>query len=146
MIKKIIYKGFYYTFYPYIWMRLRTSKRVYVAVCINHNLILTQNWLGGHKKWRLPGGGIKLGESAETAATRELKEELDLIIKPDQLIPISYKLSNICYFKVELQHMPKISINKKELYAVKIVEIDSINSLNIEFASAKAIASIAWSN
>ena len=45
---------------------------------INSAVLMVEHSKGGKAYWLLPGGGVKLGESAETALKRELKEELNL--------------------------------------------------------------------
>ena len=45
---------------------------------INSTVLLVEHSKGGKLYWLLPGGGVNLGESAESALKRELKEELNL--------------------------------------------------------------------
>lgn len=56
------------------------------------NVLLTQRPEGKilAGQWEYPGGKIEPGEIPEESLCRELKEELDLIVKPEDLIPLSF--------------------------------------------------------
>jgi 8-oxo-dGTP pyrophosphatase MutT (NUDIX family) len=48
------------------------------------NILLVRTWFG-KQRWSFPGGGIAKGESPETAALREVREETGLILRVDDL-------------------------------------------------------------
>ncbi len=54
-----------------------------VAIWWGERLLLVKSSYRG--TWSLPGGGLEAGETALQAAVRELAEELDLVVTPDQL-------------------------------------------------------------
>ena len=66
---------------------IKRTRRVYVAVIHEKQVILIKNWLA-RDTWRFPGGGIGRGESPESAAVREIKEELRLVINESGLIEV----------------------------------------------------------
>ena len=67
------------------WMRLKTrlrsEERVRVIVVNDKNEVLLVRPVMGVRKWELPGGMAKRGESFETAAARELFEETGIRIR-----------------------------------------------------------------
>ena len=54
-----------------------------VAIWWGERLLLVQS--SYRDRLSLPGGGLDAGETAKQAAVRELAEELDLVVKPEQL-------------------------------------------------------------
>lgn len=76
----------YWLILPYRVTWLATTDRVGVILTDpGGKIFLTKNWLGSGI-WRLPGGGVKRGESLPAAAVRELAEELGLRLSPSELI------------------------------------------------------------
>jgi 8-oxo-dGTP pyrophosphatase MutT (NUDIX family) len=69
---------FYLAGWPIIWLGLKGSRRAYIIVVCNNDVLVIKNWLGYKRKWRLPGGGVHRKEDPGQAAVRELKEELGL--------------------------------------------------------------------
>ena len=101
--------------------------------------------LHGEGTWTMPGGKLEFGESFETAAVREVKEETDLNIREDDLKFIS--LSND---RVTDAHFVTIGFLCENFDGeVKVMEPDEItewewfdlNNLpeNIFFPSAKVL-------
>lgn len=84
---------------PFIQAVIRRTERVYVAVIYEKQVILVKNWLA-RDTWRLPGGGIGKNETPQSAAVREVKEELRLVLSESQLVKIStgvMKTDNLNY-------------------------------------------------
>jgi 8-oxo-dGTP pyrophosphatase MutT (NUDIX family) len=71
----------------------RRSARVLVVDGADRILLLrfTNDGLAGGGGWITPGGGVDDGESLVDAAARELREEIGLVVPPDQLgRPVAY--------------------------------------------------------
>mgnify|MGYP002783872745 CR=1 FL=1 len=82
---------------------MNSSPVVYVAACVLKNfdedVLLVQRPSGKSMEglWEFPGGKIEKNESPEQALVRELKEELGISVKSDNLVPlhfVSYRYSD----------------------------------------------------
>ena len=95
-------------------------------------------WLGGRvpavsRSYRthssLPGGGIRRGEEPREAARRELREELGLDVRPDDLVLAremivdwDYRRDRVRVFELRLRAEPVIRIDNREVVAARFVE------------------------
>lgn len=61
------------------------AKRTRIAVVHNEHVLVIQN-ITNFRNWTLPGGGYRRGESAATCVTRELREELGIVLSPEILV------------------------------------------------------------
>lgn len=75
--------------YPAIRLAVWRSHRAYVLIVCDNDILLTKNWMGLQRIWRLPGGGVHRSEPSHIAAVRELHEELGLVAPPDELYTLN---------------------------------------------------------
>ncbi len=72
----------FYLTWPILYFITQKTTRVRVKIIHENRILLVKNWYGPGE-WQLPGGGIKPGETALVAASREIKEELSMVIPSD---------------------------------------------------------------
>lgn len=56
------------------------EQRATAVIIDNDKILLIHRYKNGKDYWVLPGGGIKIGETPESALVREVKEELSLVV------------------------------------------------------------------
>lgn len=134
---KIFGKLTYFFGYPIFRLLIKGTTRAYVVVLVEDEILVTKNWLGFQKKWRLPGGGVNAGEQPIIAAQRELLEEVGIAIHEQNLQPLSSKpfRSNFKYdyylFTLRMPQKPKLKIDNKEILSAEFVSLKQIEKLNI---------------
>lgn len=99
--------------------------RVGLGVIVENDsgLILVGKRIGSHAPyWSIPGGRLKLGESFEVGAKRELREEFDIDIEEPKVIAVT---NNLRTYKTEgLHYISVILWAKKFRGEPRIVEQD----------------------
>ena len=64
---------------------------VVAAALINEGTVMmSTRVVDGVHKWEFPGGKVDVGETPEIALAREMKEELDVTLRPEDLMPLSF--------------------------------------------------------
>ncbi len=104
---------------------LRRTHRAYVIIYANGSVLVVKNWLS-RQDWRLPGGGVRGGESPELALVRELEEEIGLAVVPEALELVSngfwphdkLRFSYLIYI-INLPEMPHLQLKKREIVGYK---------------------------
>jgi ADP-ribose pyrophosphatase YjhB (NUDIX family) len=82
---------------------------------------------------RLPGGGANRGEGSRIAASRELEEEVGLMIHPSQLRLVwATKLprGSAKLYEVRLETIPELRIDPREIIEAMFVPVSALHESN----------------
>jgi 8-oxo-dGTP diphosphatase len=93
-----------------------------VALWHRGEVLLVQNSYLAFRS--LPGGSIKRGESARAAAVRELREEVGIDARPEDLVQVVDvrhawigKLDHVEIFELVVAERPRVAIDQREVVA-----------------------------
>ena len=115
--------------------------KVVAAIIVNDDKIFaTQRGYGDFKGgWEFPGGKVEAGEMPQEALVREIKEELDIVIRVGELIDTveydypTFHLSMDCFVAkfvsgnlVLKEHAAARWLSKKELDSVEWLPADVV--------------------
>ncbi len=96
------------------------SNGVYIAVWCKNKVLLIKN--SYKNDFTLPSGGIKKGEHPNIAAARELFEEVNIKVKPDELKFVGaysnryeYKRDTINLFEIRFKSEPAFKVDNREV-------------------------------
>jgi 8-oxo-dGTP diphosphatase len=108
------------TIYPLarIWWRMVGHEGVAVAVWANQRVLVVRH--SYKPNWRLPGGGIKRGETSRLTAVRELREETGLVVSPDALrevFKIGGRYGWVHILETHLADEPSLTVDRREIIA-----------------------------
>lgn len=115
--------------FPVIWLARNYTRRARVLVVSQGEFLLVRSWIGSGK-WELPGGGLHRRESYRIGVSRELFEEVGIVVKPEKLlIDDSSKKSSLLH-GVYLAEKPKINLRVLEIRDYKWIKFDDCNTID----------------
>ncbi len=98
-----------------------------VAVWLGGRVLAVRQPYRSNLSW--PGGGIRRGEAPREAARRELREELGLLVGPDDLVfaremvaDWDFRRDHVRVFEVHLRAEPDLRVDNREIVAARFVE------------------------
>jgi 8-oxo-dGTP pyrophosphatase MutT (NUDIX family) len=99
---------------------------VVVAVWLNGEILAVTQSYQDTLTW--PGGGIEPREEARDSAVRELREELGLVVGPQELIyvdtvTVDWRFRNDCVrlFELKLNARPHLHLDNREIIAARFM-------------------------
>lgn len=134
-LPKLLGKIIYIVGKPIQILILMNSKRAYIVLVHEDSILVTKNWLGTHKTWRLPGGGLHRGEQPLDGALREVIEEVGVTLQPSDAQALHSEPFRakgrfwFWLFVVHVKEKPNITINTKELIAAEWIPIEELQKL-----------------
>lgn len=137
--------------YPVLLLLLNGSKRAYVLIIYKNKVLVTKNWLGYKRQWRLPGGGSKTGESYLQTALREVQEEVGINLHGAKIqalgAPVRHKKGfDYQTFVTELTEVPTIIKEIPEIWEAEFVDIKILNDSEINLQLKNAIRKLGKSS
>jgi len=117
-----------------IWWRLTRPRHegVVVAVYVGPALLLVRS--SYRRGWHLPGGGVRRGEMPETAARRELAEEIGLT--PSVLLPAGFtcgtwdgRRDRVHFFELRLVELPQLQLDNREVIGARLMSPAELQSM-----------------
>lgn len=112
--------------WPITWLAVNNSRRTRVLIIAKDEVLLVKNWLG-RNRWTLPGGGAHGKETLQTAAAREIKEELGLDVDENDLQLLFQKEGmrdtgfrfDCDGFLLLLKHKPTLALDNLEMHEAR---------------------------
>lgn len=132
ILPKLLGKIAYIVTWPGIRLLLLNSQRAYLVIQVGNEVFVTKNWLGLHKKWRLPGGGLKNNEDKIKGLARELNEEIGLDLTKYQVTTLTASpISNSAGYQYSLYQLkihkkPALNIDQQEIADYAWIDIGKI--------------------
>ena len=112
-----------------LWWRMRRPAYdgAAVAVSLDGRVLAVQPSYRANPSW--PGGGVRRGEEPREAARRELRKQLGLDVRPDDLVLAremvvewDYRREHVRVFELRLHREPVLRIDNREIVAARFVE------------------------
>lgn len=150
-LPKVAGKIVYLVNYPLICYKLNGTTRAYVVIHANGKVLLTKNWLGLHRDWRLPGGGVRNGEDMAAAVVRETAEETGIGLNLTALKLVTKRLRHskkgyyYYIYYVDLVSEPTVQ-HHAEIACAEFVDINQISRYILDEIAKAASDALGWSH
>lgn len=133
--------------------------RVYGILIQDDKLLVSDEYIKGHKITKLPGGGLEFGEGTIECLIREFKEELDLEVEPlnhfyttdffvssafsatSQVISIYYKVKPLSRLNFKVSEIPFDFQDIKEgAQSMRWINLNDLSENDFTFIIDKKVA------
>ena len=117
-----------------IWWQVRRPRHegALVAIHVGQALLLVK--ASYRDEWNFPGGSIHEGETPETAAQREMQEEIGM--SSHALQPVGKVCGNwdgrrdkVHFFELHLDSLPELRLDNREIIAAKLVSLEELRGI-----------------
>jgi 8-oxo-dGTP diphosphatase len=119
-----------------VWWRLTRPRHqgAMVAVYVGSALLLVRS--SYRSQWQLPGGGVRRGETPESAARRELSEEIGLrasAVRPAGMASGIWdgRRDRVHFFELCLAKLPDLHLDNREIIAARLTPIDELPTVTL---------------
>jgi 8-oxo-dGTP pyrophosphatase MutT (NUDIX family) len=119
------------------WWRIWRSRHqgALVAVHVDHSLLLLRS--SYRSAWNFPGGSVRRAEAPETAARRELAEEIG--ISPDGVLHPAGEACGIWdgrrdrvfFFALHLDQLPRLRLDNREIVGARLVPLRDLRAMRL---------------
>lgn len=121
-MKRVIFRCLFWALWPLTWFYAPLRIRPRLMVVVDDYYLAVKPCFGGGG-WQLPGGGRRGNELLKSAAVRELKEEVGILVNEDQVFELMSQATYIEYglmlryavFVIRLKNRPQVVCNRELL-------------------------------
>ena len=131
-----------------VWWRVwpAAHRGALVALHVDGKLLMIRN--SYRRGWTLPGGGIESGETSIDAATRELREELGLVVTLQGAPTVvtgawESRPETVDIFDLTLSTQPALRVDGREVIEARFVDPAALSSMALT-GPAAAYTALRW--
>lgn len=114
------------------WLTCPQHEGAVVAVYVGPALLIVRP--SYRRGWQLPGGGVRRDETPETAARRELFEEIGLAASALRPAGIACGIwdgrrDRVHFFELRLVELPKLQLDKREIIEARLARPHQLRNM-----------------
>jgi 8-oxo-dGTP diphosphatase len=125
------------------WLRRNHHHGALVAIHVDTAVLLVRS--SYRREWNFPGGTVRSGERPETAARRELAEEIGIEVAAltpagDRSDAWDGRPEHVHFFEIRLDRLPPLVLDNREIVAARLFEKAELQKVAVTDAVAAYVA------